>query len=175
MSDSAKWVVDLAARISWAWGFQEHLIGGKSTETGCWKYKVPSVVNSGICCHCYLGHFCFSYGKILHLASLHRTFVDILVVFLPTNTVKMSRMLCLLRVLKGVLSFFTYQMIPSLGLVIVWIIILKSNGILITCNQRLLLYALGILKACTNVYAFLCVCILLEKTLRIILFSLHLA
>lgn len=31
----------------------------------------------------------------------------------------------------------------------------KSNGILIICNQRLLLSALSILKACMNVYAYI--------------------
>lgn len=43
MSDSAKWVVDLAAWISLVWGFQKPLIRGKSTVTGCWKYKVSTL------------------------------------------------------------------------------------------------------------------------------------
>lgn len=58
----------------------------------------------------------------------------------------------LVHVLLGVLSFFKYQMMPSLGVVIVWTIKKKSNGILIICNQRLLLSALGILKACMSMY-----------------------
>lgn len=165
MSDSAKWVVDLAARISWAWGFQEPLIRGKSTETGCWKYKVPPVINPGIfccCCCCCLEHFCFSYGKILNLASLHRTFVDILVIFLPKNTVKMSCMPHLLHVLLGVLSFFKYQMIPSLKLMD----FLSSTKAFTICVR----YFKSVHECvCTYMY------MLLEETPRIIMICLHLA
>lgn len=48
MSDSAKWVVDLAARISLVWGFQKPLLRGKSTETSCWKYEEPYMTSLGV-------------------------------------------------------------------------------------------------------------------------------
>lgn len=46
MSDSAKWVVDLAARMSLVWGFQKPLIRGKSTETISWEYKVSALYDN---------------------------------------------------------------------------------------------------------------------------------
>lgn len=106
----------------------------------------------------------------MHLASLRRTFVDISVIFLPANTVKMSCMPHLLLVLLGVLSFFKYQMIPSLGVVIVWTTKKKSNGIFIICNTILVRYFKS-MDECVCAYMY----ILLEETLRIIMVYLHLA
>lgn len=105
----------------------------------------------------------------MHLASLHRTFVDISVIFLPANTVKIC-MPHLLHVLLGVLSFFKYQMIPSLGVVIVWTTEKKkkSNGIFIICNTICIRYFKS-MHECVCAY----MCILLEETLRIIMIYLY--